>query len=229
MPESQIRIVATEATRVAINSEEFRKKIEEVTGWTVELLPKDVEGRVGAFGVASSYDQVRGLVMDLGGGSTQITWIWTEEGEVRMSGKGSVSLPFGAAALLKRLEEVGSRRESKEFESFEKEVVEKLRDAIKEIEIPPELRNDKDLNLYLSGGGFRGWGFVLMSEHAIKPYPIPIINGFRVPEKSFHNTQAVKAAVQSEETPEIFRVSQDRKSTRLNSSHRMPSRMPSSA
>ncbi|KAF2711513.1 Ppx-GppA-domain-containing protein [Pleomassaria siparia CBS 279.74] len=213
VPETQVRIVATEATRVAINSVEFRQEIKEKTGWTVELLPKETEGRVGAFGVASSYENVRGLVMDLGGGSTQITWLWTEEGDVRMSDKGSVSLPFGAAALAKRLEEAGTHHTSREFKKFEKEVVDKLRDAVKEIEIPKGLvRGKEGLNLYLSGGGFRGWGFVLMSEHAISPYPIPIINGFRVPEKSFHDTKAVKAAVKSTETAEIFRVSQRRAS-----------------
>ncbi|KAF2797696.1 Ppx-GppA-domain-containing protein [Melanomma pulvis-pyrius CBS 109.77] len=214
VPDAQIRIVATEATRVAQNSEAFRKEIEDATGWGVELLPKEVEGRIGAYGVASSYGQVRGLVMDLGGGSTQITWLWTTaEGEVKMSAKGSVSLPFGAAALGKRLEEAGSHHSSREFKKFEKEVVEKLKDAVKEIEIPEELlKGKKGLSLYLSGGGFRGWGFVLMSEHAIRPYPIPIINGFKVTKDAFDDTRAVKAAVTSKETPEIFRVSQRRAS-----------------
>jgi retrograde regulation protein 2 len=216
VPQSQIRIVATEATRVAINSIQFRQEILVATGWTVELLPKETEGRVGAFGVASSYSSVRGLVMDLGGGSTQITWLWTEDsGEVKMSAKGSVSLPFGAAALSKRLEEVENHKlhSGREFKKFETEVVEKLRDAVKEIDIPRELvKRQGGLSLYLSGGGFRGWGFVLMSEHAIRPYPIPIINGFRVTRDAFHDTKAVKAAVKNEDTPEIFRVSQRRAS-----------------
>jgi retrograde regulation protein 2 len=216
VPQSQIRIVATEATRVAINSVQFRQEIHEATGWTVELLPKETEGRVGAFGVASSYSSVQGLVMDLGGGSTQITWLCTTpEGEVQMSAKGSVSLPFGAAALSKRLEETKAHRlhGNKEFKHFEKDVVEKLRDAVREINIPKELVDrEGGLSLYLSGGGFRGWGFVLMSEHAIQPYPIPIINGFRVTRDAFHDTKAVQAAVKSKETPEIFRVSQRRAS-----------------
>ena len=212
VPEHQIRIVATEATRKAINSQEFRREIEEKTGWRVELLAKEVEGRVGAHGVASSYASVRGLVMDLGGGSTQITWIMTEEGEVKMWEKGSVSLPYGAAALTKRLEAAGSKK-SKEYKRFEGEVLDDLKNAVRQIAIPKELLEaEGGLHLYLSGGGFRGWGFVLMSKHVIRPYPIPIINGFKVEDDSFRDTQAVQAAVFDEDTPDIFRVSQRRAS-----------------
>jgi retrograde regulation protein 2 len=212
VPEHQIKIVATEATRKAANSAEFRREIQEKTGWTVQLLEKEVEGKVGAHGVASSYAEVRGLVMDLGGGSTQITWINTQHGEVNMWENGSVSLPYGAAALMKRLEAAGSPQ-SPAYCAFESEVTNDLKSAVKTINIPSELLKSKDgLSLYLSGGGFRGWGFVLMSEHTIQPYPIPIINGFKIGRESFQDTEAVKAAVKNEDTPDIFRVSQRRAS-----------------
>ncbi|KAL1595025.1 retrograde regulation protein 2 [Paraconiothyrium brasiliense] len=212
VPEHQIRIVATEATRKAINSQAFQSEIQEKTGWKVQLLEKEKEGRIGAYGVASSYANVRGLVMDLGGGSTQITWIVTVDGEVRMFDKGSVSLPYGAAALTKRLEAARSKH-GRGYESLEEEVRNDLKNAVRQINIPTELLQTKDgLHLYLSGGGFRGWGFVLMSQHSIKPYPIPIINGFKVKEGSFQDTQAVRAAVFDEDTPDIFRVSQRRAS-----------------
>ncbi|KAF2821765.1 Rft-1-domain-containing protein [Ophiobolus disseminans] len=215
VPEQQIRIVATEATRKAANSADFQEQIKDATGWTVELLPKETEGRIGALGAASSYENVKGLMMDLGGGSTQITWIVTENGSIQMSEKGSASLPYGAAALSKRLEAAGSV-EDKEYKAFEREVVTDLRAAVNNIAIPEALldlaKTPEGLRLYLSGGGFRGWGFVLMSEHAIQPYPIPIINGFRTTKDLFHDTQAVEAAVLKEDTPDIFRVSARRAS-----------------
>ena len=212
VPASQIRIVATEATRKAGNSEAFRNRIEEATGWKVELLPKELEGRIGAYGVASSFNAVEGLVMDLGGGSTQITWMKTENGEVRMSEVGSVSLPVGAAALGQLLEEAESGGK-KGVEALASRIEGELREAVKAIEIPRHcLESAEGLNLYLSGGGFRGWGFVLMSEHAIRPYPIPIINGFSVRREEFLNSSVVRAAVQKEDTPDIFRVSKRRAS-----------------
>jgi retrograde regulation protein 2 len=210
VPPSQIKVVATEATRKAINSEDFRSQIQEKTGWVVQLLEKEVEGIVGAHGVASSYGEVRGLVMDLGGGSTQITWINMQDGKVHMCTKGSVSLPYGAAALTQRLEAAGSLH-NPAFKTFEEEVTNDLKNAVKAIEIPQELlRAENGLSLYLSGGSFRGWGFVLMSQHTIRPYPIPIINGFKVGRDAFQDTYAVQAAVKNDDTPDIFRVSQRR-------------------
>lgn len=67
VPETNVRVLATEATRNAVNSEDYRRQIKERTGWEVDMLPKEVEGRVGAMGVASSFAEVEGLVMDLGG------------------------------------------------------------------------------------------------------------------------------------------------------------------
>ncbi|KNG48100.1 retrograde regulation protein 2 [Stemphylium lycopersici] len=216
VPEKQVRIVATEATRKAINSEDFRAAIQKATGWEVELLSKEMEGRIGAYGVASSYETVTGLMMDLGGGSTQINWIVRETGDhVSMSEKGSASLPYGAAALTKRLQDAGSP-DSNAFKTFEDEVVNDLKGAVQDIQVPQHLlarsKSPEGLSLYLSGGGFRGWGFVLMSEHPVQPYPIPIINGFQTTSDVFHDTQAVQAAVQQQDTPEIFRVSARRAS-----------------
>lgn len=70
VPENQIKVLATEATRNAENSEDYRKQIKDATGWEVTLLKKEDEGRVGALGIASSFEKVEGLVMDLGGESS---------------------------------------------------------------------------------------------------------------------------------------------------------------
>jgi retrograde regulation protein 2 len=207
VPENQIKIVATEAMRKAINSEDFRREIQQKTGWTVQLLEKELEGRIGAYGVASSFAWVNGLVMDLGGGSTQITWVWSMYGVVKIMENGSISLPYGAAALTKKLEAAGSP-DSQAFREFEAEVTKDLANAVKATGMPNE--SEGDLPLYLSGGGFRGWGYMLMSEHTIQPYPIPIINGFKVGSASFRDTQKVKATVENEAMADIFRVSRRR-------------------
>ncbi|KAF1919347.1 Rft protein-domain-containing protein [Ampelomyces quisqualis] len=212
VPEQQVRIVATEATRTACNSEDFQKQIRDATGWTVELLPKEMEGRIGALGAASSYENIQGLMMDLGGGSTQLTWIMTDQGEVRMSERGSVSLPYGAAVLSKGLEHAGSVG-SREYTNMADRLVADLKAAVSTIDIPKKLLDvPEGIQLYLSGGGFRGWGFVLMSKHSVQPYPIPIINGFRTTTDLFHDTKAVQAAVLKEDMPDIFRVSARRAS-----------------
>ncbi|KAL8678476.1 MAG: hypothetical protein Q9186_005180 [Xanthomendoza sp. 1 TL-2023] len=181
----RIRVVATEATRNALNSEDFRQQIEKATGWQVEMLAKEDEGRIGAMGVASSFGCIKGLVMDLGGGSIQMTWMTAENGEVKTSPKGSVSFPYGAAAMMRRLDEAGVEG----HDALRKEMSANFEKALQDLEIPESLTKMADAEggwtMYLSGGGFRGWGYILMSMHSISPYPIPIINGFRVPKSSF--------------------------------------------
>jgi len=60
---------------------------------------------------------------------------------------------------------------------------------------------------------FRGWGYILMSQHQVKPYPIPVINGFKVSRYDFLSTSVVKAAAAAvlegdeEGSDDIFRIS----------------------
>ena len=211
VPHHRIRVVATEATREAINSADFIRQIKERTGWPVEMLPKEEEGRIGAMGVASSFSSLKGLVMDLGGGSVQLTWVVTDNGEVQTSPKGAVSLPYGAAALTRRLDEI--RMDGRGTESdFRSEMVANLKGALHDLEIPLSLSKAASetggFTLYLSGGGFRGWGYILMSSGAIQPYPIPTINGFSVPITAFTATEHV----QSLDNSSTFRISSRRAS-----------------
>ncbi|KAL4940331.1 hypothetical protein BDV06DRAFT_196952 [Aspergillus oleicola] len=211
VPQENIYVLATEATRTAPNSTEFRTKIKEKTGWEVRLLSKEDEGRIGALGIASSSRGVAGLAMDLGGGSTQITWVIARDGAVTTCPKGSFSFPYGAAALGSKLEAAKGAGKAAERELRE-EMKGNFRDAFGKLEVPDELieRGKKEgrFDLYLCGGGFRGWGYVLMKKAAISPYPIPIINGFRAKREHFHDTASVLREVASAEN--IFGVSKRR-------------------
>lgn len=207
LKKDHIRVVATEATREAINSEDFRQQIQSSTGWPVELLPKEEEGRLGATGIASSFSSVKGLALDLGGGSVQISWLYSRSGQVETSPKGSVSFPYGAAALTKLME---GALGALELQKLQNQVAKNFERAIEYLEMPAtlvkEAMEDEGFTLYLSGGGFRGWGYILMSLHATQPYPIPIINGFRVPRSAF------LPDLQSPPDSSIFRISSRRAS-----------------
>jgi retrograde regulation protein 2 len=213
VPNDRVRIIATEATRVAKNSEAFRSRIQETTGWPVEMLPKEEEGKIGAFGVASSFHSIHCIMMDLGGGSTQITWMKAHNGDVETSPAGSVSMPYGAAALTRRLN--GAEKEGGDaVKALRQEIMTNLRNAVEKIKIPLEMfqeaQSQGGMDLCLSGGGFRGWGYVLMSQHNINPYPIPVINGFKTTVSQFQNASMVKTA--SENNDDLFRVSSRRAS-----------------
>lgn len=215
VPAENIYVLATEATRTAPNSKEFIDTIKQRTGWDVRMLSKADEGRIGALGVASSFAAVQGLVMDLGGGSTQLTWMVAKDGMVTTSPRGSISFPYGAAALTRRLQEARNKGSKAEKELIT-EMKENFRNAYKELEVPESLEHiatkHGGFDLYLSGGGFRGWGYLLMTQSRLNPYPIPIINGFEAKPADFQDTLSIMQTASTSEDNKIFRVSKRRAS-----------------
>lgn len=219
VPSSNIRFIATEATRTAVNSAAFTDAIYNKTGIAVEMLRKEEEGIVGAWGIASSFSDVEGLALDLGGGSMQMTWIISHEGNVHISPQGAVSFPYGAAALTQKLADLQRGKSKKDgekaLEQFRVEMADNFRDAFERLEIPESMikraKKQGGFPLYLSGGGFRGWGYLLLYLHQTRgqSYPISIINGYSAPKKDFEDTEALKEAARTAD--EIFRVSDRRR------------------
>jgi retrograde regulation protein 2 len=215
----QIHILATEATRVAKNSAQLLSAIKETTGLDVKLLDKEEEGNIGALGIASGFMEMEGLVMDLGGGSTQISWIVSQNGYIRTSPRGSFSFPYGAAALTKKLAELRDGKDKEEAKEavheFRKEMIGNFRHAYENLEIPDVLRDEAKrkggFSIYLSGGGFRGWGYLLLylDQTGKNRYPISIINGYKVGRDVFQDTEKVKEIAKAAD--EVFRVSDRRR------------------
>jgi retrograde regulation protein 2 len=214
-----IHIVATEATRAAKNSADLLAAVKQETGLDIELLKKEDEGHIGALGVASGFLGMDGLVMDLGGGSTQITWIISQEGNVRISPRGSFSFPYGAAALTKKLEDLQRHKKKNDahqaVEEFRKEMVDNFRSAYNRLEVPDDLvekaKQQGGFRIYLSGGGFRGWGYLLLHLNQThgKHYPISIINGYTVGKEQFEDTEKLKDVAKA--AKDVFRVSDRRR------------------
>ncbi|KAL6901610.1 Ppx/GppA phosphatase family domain-containing protein [Trichoderma evansii] len=218
--QKNIHVVATEATRKAINSAKFLEIVKEKTGLSIEMLPKEVEGQIGALGIASGFRNLAGLVMDLGGGSTQITWMVSQGGHIRISPLGSFSFPYGAAALSRQLSDLKKGKKKQDGEAavarFREEMVENFRDAYNHLQIPDSLvdkaKREGGFRIYLSGGGFRGWGYLLLylNQSHGKHYPISIINGYTVGREQFEDTDTVKNIAKA--AKDVFRVSDRRRS-----------------
>lgn len=212
VPESGVRVVATEATREALNSQTFVDAVYDSTGWKVELLTKEDEGRIGAYGVISSFNTVSGLYMDMGGGSTQISWIKCINGEITQSSS-PVSLQYGAGALSRRLKLEDKR-------ALFLEIKEAYSRAIKQIGIPQnmldEAKEKGGFDLFTCGGGLRGMGHLLLSQS--KEYPIQtIINGFSCSYEEFSamcDYLLLKGKVPGSKDSKIFKVS-DRRASQL--------------
>lgn len=214
----RIRIVATEAMRTAINSDGVVREIEDATTLRIEILDKSHEGRLGAWGIASGFSDVEGLAVDLGGGSMQITWVVSHAGDLHMSPEGSLSFPYGAGALSKKLSELQKGRDKeadRAVKKFQQEMKRTFLDAYEKLQIPESLvdkaRKEGGFQLYMSGGGFRGWGYLLLYLHQTRGrhYPISIINGYRAGRDEFANTRTLKEVART--AHKIFRVSDHRR------------------
>src|ERR1700758_943096 len=87
-----VRVVATSALRDARNSQAFLEWVRSATGWKVEIISGLEEARLIHLGLVSGarVDRSPTLLMDLGGGSCELTV--THGGHIR----DAASLPLGA-------------------------------------------------------------------------------------------------------------------------------------
>lgn len=109
---TRVRAVATEACRRAENGPDFVARAVQEAGIELEIIGAHEEARLALTGCAPLYDPPDGgesyaLLFDIGGGSTQVTWL--RLGEPSADGAapqftvlGSVSLPCGVVTLSER-------------------------------------------------------------------------------------------------------------------------------
>ena len=100
-----VRGVATEACRRAGNGADFLARVKVETGLELETISTLEEARLTLAGCAPLIDRRRrfALVFDIGGGSTEVTWI-EHEAENRSRLVDLLSLPIGVVTLSERYE-----------------------------------------------------------------------------------------------------------------------------
>jgi len=181
-----ISVFATEAMRTAKNRDEMLQAIKSASGLTVDILSPGMESLFGAMGARSGFTQVNGLFMDLGGGSVQMTYVDSTVGSGYdvLAAEAAKSMPFGAAKLTAALSTQDTAQRAKtDLRNSMKETFEGLLARFPHLK---ELAgNDEGITIYFCGGGFRGYGSMLMHTDPIQPYPIPAIGGYTVPGHRF--------------------------------------------
>jgi len=94
----RIRTVATAAVRQAANRDQALAALFEETGLSIELLPGEEEARLGSLAMLRTMNVEDGFVVDIGGGSTEIT-VLRDRRIVS-----SVSFPIGCVNTSSRFE-----------------------------------------------------------------------------------------------------------------------------
>ena len=95
---AELRCVATEACRRAVNGAAFIERVERETGIRLEIVTQDEEARLALLGCLPLIDETAEqlLMVDIGGGSTEIVW-FDRSGS---GGQGvTISLPLGVVTL----------------------------------------------------------------------------------------------------------------------------------
>ncbi|MEK3910366.1 Ppx/GppA phosphatase family protein [Paenibacillus sp. FSL H7-0331] len=102
---TEIRAAATAAIRNAANSQEIIDQLLQESGIEVELLSGEDEATIGFLGMSNSLDIEDGILVDIGGGSTEVSLFRNRKLEQ------SVSFPFGAVNTARKFSMDGNLNE----------------------------------------------------------------------------------------------------------------------
>jgi exopolyphosphatase/guanosine-5'-triphosphate,3'-diphosphate pyrophosphatase len=155
-----IRAVATAAIRNAANRNHILRRVEAETGLPIELISGEEEAGYGFLGMINSMDVKEGFLIDIGGGSTEVS-LFKERTLVQ-----AASFPFGCVSLTRRFANKGML-EDEQLRELEKLV----EDAAQR---EPWLKWSPGLPLIGVGGTVRALGKVHQAH-------------IRYPFESYHN------------------------------------------
>lgn len=121
----RVRCVATAACRQADNGDAFVDQIHDATGLHLETITPDEEAGLTVSGCAPllASGHPRGILFDIGGGSTEVMWLDTS-GRSRPAVLDMVSLPLGVVTLVDEFGRGGL--EPRHFDSIVQRVDERL-------------------------------------------------------------------------------------------------------
>ncbi len=167
---SQIIATATSAVREAANGAEFLRRVEEEVGLSLRLLNGEEEARFGVLGALNAVDLHDGAVIDIGGGSAQLSQV-----RERRFARGQ-ALTLGALALTERFVQSDPIKK-KEIKAVEAEIARQLDEV-------SWLQNERG-HLVGLGGTIRNLAKI---EAARLDFPLPNINGFHLQRAALDTT-----------------------------------------
>ncbi|KAK8089102.1 hypothetical protein PG997_004063 [Apiospora hydei] len=179
VPPGHTTVFATEAMRKAENAASMLEAVYSASGLGISVLAPEVETLLGSVGARSGFAEVDGLFLDLGGGSVQMTYLNSAMDDYEIAAAQSgLSLPFGAAKLIRIIQS----GEVKQQETARSDLNTGMQKAFVDLQNKfPTLKaassDTAGIDVYLCGGGFRGYGSMLMHNDPIQPYPIPAVPG----------------------------------------------------
>lgn len=184
---SNIYAYATAAVRKAKNQRSFLDEIRAYTGIDLKVLTNEEEAQLVYQGVINSMDIPRGIIMDIGGGSTQLIYY------NRKTILNVTTLPFGSVVLTDMVKQEGLTPQEK-TDLIEKYVAEEL----DKIEWLKDLL--PDTKLIGVGGSFRNIGKI---SRMLKKYPLSMAHNYVVGKNEFKSIYANIRSLELDKTMKI--------------------------
>lgn len=173
----EIIAVATAAVRKAKNKKEFLNKVKNEIGINIRVLSGNEEAYYAFFGVINSLDLEEGLIMDIGGGSTELILVRNRKLIE------SVSLPFGSIDLANRFHLYDDVKD-KQINAVRDFLVEKYSEI-------QWLSHVKNIPLIGVGGTIRN---ISKIHKKMNNYPLKIMHNYRMLSTSvYHIYDLVKS------------------------------------
>jgi exopolyphosphatase / guanosine-5'-triphosphate,3'-diphosphate pyrophosphatase len=100
-PSVKLRCVATQACRIATNGPAFLREVAKKTGIRFDIIPASEEARLAVIGCADLFDPKGegALVVDIGGGSTELSWATNRAKGLGPKLEAWFSAPIGVVTL----------------------------------------------------------------------------------------------------------------------------------
>lgn len=162
---TDVKAAATAAVRQATNNQEIISLMEKETGIKIDLLSEEEEAYFGYLAVSHSMDIPSAVTIDIGGGSSEITYFRDKNLQK------SISFPFGTVSLKEKFVSGDkiNEHEKKELRRFIYDQFQQL-DWIRDIQLP----------VIAIGGS--GRNIAQVHQHMIK-YPISGIHQYEMSKK----------------------------------------------
>ncbi len=161
--------VATAAVRRAKNQRSFLDEVSAVCGIKLKVLTAEEEAMLVYRGVINTMDVPKGLILEIGGGSTKIVYY------NRRNFLNYVTLPFGAITLTEMFADLGlsPQEQARKVEEF-------FTEKLKEVEWLKDV--DPETQLIGVGGSFRN---LCRMTKIMKKYPLRTIHNYVVTGDDF--------------------------------------------
>jgi len=188
--------VATATVRRAVNRETIKTIVHKELGWKMRILSEEEEAYYGYLSVVNSTTITEGITVDIGGGSTEVTYF-----KNRILHH-SHSFSFGALTL----SEFFNNNRSKEKN------ITKLRDFLYEQFYSLGWLQDKQVPLIGIGGSARNMAQIDQNQ---KKYPLAGLHQYKMNDSDIAGISNYLASLSSDELKKVEGLSSDRADTIL--------------